>query len=813
MRKTNTLKTDKPLPVEKPLPPRPIARLSSLQSPSKDSRVLIDASEIPLHFTATNGETQEWPTLEPSPANSTRSATPADFPAVNQNPSLLESSPLPATPASVYAATTKLADVITGRQSFSGSHLQMHRTSPASSYASAVERSSSVQGRDEHDVQVISTGRNIESPPVEDWNSPSAGVDLPPRKESLHNRISSGHIVPPSPGSAQRFMGLTDFTKDQSSTPSSPETHPHTFSRASFSQLRPGAGSDCNTSPKTLKTASRIPISDAQKATVVDVRKNRLSASSMPKAGMSFGSRRLASPDALKILENGKMRRQLKRATDENTSVAQLERTWTSGSSATTVATNEIPSLSHSLNSSPDHTLAPNSPDMSHSAPSSTQNHQLPQSWTKPTYVGKHDASRLPSNRRPSFHEDMFEDQAYSSARLPPQTSPFTEPLQTIPSEAALSINSANQERKPSSEFTRTLSRLEGRDTPQVPEFDSQTFMQHYGQLTRKDGCNSHHNDTIMENAAAAEKFLAQRQTNGDMNGLLPSSQSTEENDVAFEAPEKPDDSHAEYKISIPVSKWSESTPSDKGLSPPDEGLLIGQESPTNRLPQKSYISKDLPDVPESIRFTSRLPARTHGAGHKPPRQSVFRTFARRKSSPTLGQPKTPGSVRAAREGLQESTPSFARTTASAESKKSTKMPTPNTKKYTVPENAYESRKSVVERSKSKNDGTPKSKVRLRDLDFDQHADASVDTSIALEESLCHGQDQRHVFWQAREEKLGHSSHSRQGGGCFKQCCRTVSRWKSNARNACNTATPENAQPFAIHPAGIAQCLKNDHYD
>lgn len=771
-------RTEKPLPVEKPLPSRPVASFINELSPSKDSRSLLDASEKPL--TISLGDKQHaWPTLTPRSTSALASDMHMD--AKTERPRQLTSSTmLLNSAANVTTAATGLSHLMLGEPSASATESESSSKSPRSSASTSLHTAKESMPEDAisrrpHDAD---TGHRDDG--------------YPARHASLRQRISSGSIVSSHLGSKSKLTTFTDFTKDSGSA--TEDSRPHSPSPASFSRPRPGSSSHarCLPSPspsnatptsnvardaakagRAQKTASRIPLPDVKKATLVDIRSRRSSGTSTPKSerGPTFGTRRLDAPDTLKILDQGIKRRQL----------TQLKRTNTNGSSTT--ATSSSTGVPH-------HGATPVLDDSRCSSPEGTCGRSSSDEEEVTTPADKHFnlADRgLPLDHSSKCYHDaavkLFEGAVSALPRPPPSTSQFTGPLQTIPSQAILPFHTedpappvAAHQRQPSdfaimmkrfsnlhaahadhtagligdraaapestryslmdilSEYeredvrlsregyamlddetrkniTRTLSVLEGNGSPPKTQVDNETLLQMFGHLKR--GLEkTPKTASFVENAVAAQKYLTQPNSNASqqnhMTGGVPPTGGSDKDKSEQLCAQDAAKNHLPPLEAV-ASKWSDSTSSDKvvsrtGMSPQNRhgGAKSSQPQPPKRTP---------PKPPQSIGYPTRVPAKANallGTGSSdaatPPAP------VRPLSSPTLGKRK-PGSVRAARETLDQVRGGFARSTTSAESKKTPKMPTPNTRAYSVADDGHRGRVPSAEKSRTKSDSATLPKV------------------------------------------------------------------------------------------------------
>jgi hypothetical protein len=181
---------------------------------------------------------------------------------------------------------------------------------------------------------------------------------------------------------------------------------------------------------KSQKTASRIPLPDQKKATLVDIKTRRISGIPVPKfeRGLSFGGRRIDSPDPLKVLDHGIKRRQLQRA---NT-----------GGSSSTAST--VPTKLLGTNTPPVDRSKANTPE-STTGSTSEEEEEITTPSDKPTHFVKHGYKPKHVSRASGSHYAGATLKVYDEAevvlgRPPPSNSPFTGPLQTIPSQSTLPL-------------------------------------------------------------------------------------------------------------------------------------------------------------------------------------------------------------------------------------------------------------------------------------------------------------------------------------------------------------------------------------
>ena len=689
-------------------------------SPSKDSRGLIDATERPLRITTIARDRQEWPALQPQTAHARGSKPSEDISGPDEDAKPSPSPDSPAT-ASTMAAASELTDVNT-RYGFGdeANDKRMSRSS-VSSYASATDFGSSVDDMERPSLHVEKKRSHADSVNCAS-RIPSivtTGKGLPVRQASLRDRISHGSIVPSPAGSGRQLVGFTDFTRTNTPSLDRADSRPHSPSPASFSRLRPGSISFPALSSQATNTASRIPILDTKKATVVDVGSGNRSSSgpTLVKSvgGPSFGTRKLNTPEALKILEEGKLRRQLRRTNmNDAPTVTQPDRNSTAESSAPTVAT---PSLSRSQSDSSEGSLAPKSPDAEPvlpaeyeiSTPSETQNRLS--KHAKPAVQTALSLSKGQDGKSPS---EFFEHDTCTMSRLPPQTSPYTGPLQTIPSEAAFPLPGTGMFNEKQGQLIRTLSHLEGKGSPPKTDVDNRTLHEMFSHLRHRFDQNAHKSTTFVENAAVAERFLAMRGSSAaGVIGFDPEQEPRGEPQIPSvdRQERKSENEISEQKQTVP-SKWSNSTPSDKALSPPSDGLTskppVAFPDPT---PPAPHPPKDSPNTPVSIGYPSRTPSRVVPATTQVSEDAApVANIARRVSSPTLGK-RNAGPVRVPHEAIQVIPLGFARNTISS----AAKMPTSNTKALSLSGGSQRGRTPSSQKSRPKPNGVAAPKVCIED--------------------------------------------------------------------------------------------------
>jgi hypothetical protein len=304
----------------------------------------------------------------------------------------------------------------------SGSPEQKH--SSLSSYTSMSELGSHSAGSPEGVTQTPELNKN---PPNSTMTAP------PPRKSSLPSPYGHGLLIERSRSTGANTGGSPEFARDMFET-----SRPHSPSPASFSRPRPTSISQLSVSMtppavvdvtpiKSEKTASRIPWPDQKKPTLVDIKGRRASSIPMPKfeKGLSFGGRRFDSPDPLKVLGHGIKRRQLKRDG--------------SGSTTSTVPTGV---LSHST--APVDRNKANTPESTRCSTTEDEEEvttpsDKPHHYVKHGYKPKH-VNRVSGSHYAGATLKVYDEAEVVLGRPPPSNSPFTGPLQTIPSQSLLPL-------------------------------------------------------------------------------------------------------------------------------------------------------------------------------------------------------------------------------------------------------------------------------------------------------------------------------------------------------------------------------------
>lgn len=267
--------------------------------------------------------------------------------------------------------------------------------------------------------------------------------EYPPRTSSLPQHVDDGSNI----GRLHSENAITsrkpDFPQDKIG-----DSRPHSPSPASFSRPRPTSVSHgysmmsvpaavAITPVKSQKTASRIPLPDQKKATLVDIKARRSSGIPEPvsRKGLSFGGRRIDSPDPLKVLDHGIKRRQLRRETTNGS-------TSTTSTVPTKFLSDSTYAIDRSKVTTPDSTLGSTSEDEEEIATPSDQ----PLHYVKHGYKTKH-VPKATDGQYGGEALKVSDESEVILGRPPPSNSPFTGPLQTIPSQTLLPLQSSPDRR------------------------------------------------------------------------------------------------------------------------------------------------------------------------------------------------------------------------------------------------------------------------------------------------------------------------------------------------------------------------------
>ena len=432
---------------DKPLPAPPVAQLRTAMSPARNSRTLVDASEKSMRIRGYSPLTPRASVaapvgraplmVVPTAVNGGLSSHPGKTNIIfspdrwaNDVSNGLIDTALSVADLASPATVPSLESSYSSLNSISNNEAVNHSATTAAVEQDLLEDYSDAQS---HQVQMAEALLSDDMRDTTSSNKPSGFVETA--------TVASQYPIP----------GFSDLVVKVPSARS--ESRPHSPSPASFSRPRPSSISHGRASPlpitpsiaasrsvRAQKTASRIPIPEPAKGTLVDVRPRGRTSTTAPSIkstykssqAPSFGSRRLDAAGALEKLDQGMRRRQqsqLKRSTGFDSSTTTLSTTdKTFGPSAGSVT-------DRSRASTPDNTFATSSSD---------DEEVVTPSWPHgASYDGDHprnydNASPADFYHHPAAH--LFDTAGSSFAKSPPSTSLYTVPLQTIPSQAALPL-------------------------------------------------------------------------------------------------------------------------------------------------------------------------------------------------------------------------------------------------------------------------------------------------------------------------------------------------------------------------------------
>ncbi|KAK5109334.1 hypothetical protein LTR62_007103 [Meristemomyces frigidus] len=722
--------------LDKPLPPRPIVQIET-SSPPKVSRTLFDASEK-------TSPVKHYSLLQPMKSIDLRSAHASD---VERTTSIFS----PDRWAS--DGSSRLIDTALSTPDLN----DPDTTSATRQCCSAFETSAMMEGQENDMLRSTQTHQGQQ-------NVLTPGCDLEPELPTARETCGPqlAWSKPVLGGASFAVPGFTELFVDSPGSRSNFESRPHSPSPASFSRPRPNSVSHHGQitpvpstpgvapfrSIRAQKTASRIPIPDPKRATLIDVKPKFSTSGATPLAKPPqvpcFGRRGLVSAVALETLDQGRKRRQRNAGFDTSTTtLSSTDKTYVHSAGSLT---------DRSRASSPENTFGASSSDEEEI---STPIWQHGTSFQAPRDVSSaagycHSAASLLDHDSMIFHKS------------PPSSSPYTVPLQTIPSQAALPLyeetdqdedlllsgsaptpdvtqsRSQPYERprthfnfaatpcrdsgrdprstkyelldilgaytdqterystegmdlsdaKADSHITRTLSMLEGNIAPVDDSVDQETLERLYGhvRLATQSPANK---ASMIDNAAAAQRFLAQANSAQGVSVYQGEGAYVNEGyDLSDNKPQLP-------PIEAVASKWSDSTSSPDMIA--HQVDLTTEEHP-HKAPQQAS-----PVPPSSIGYPSRISSKKAmlliGPGRSGASTPVDHN--RRLSSPTLGKRK-PGSVKVARENLQNR--GFSRPTASAEAKKTSKMAMSRPKLPGLPSSGRRGRMPSVEKPLAKDE-------------------------------------------------------------------------------------------------------------
>lgn len=707
----NSTPSDSALPqisvsLDKPLPSRPIASMANDLSPSKHSRCLIDASEKTLHVSL-GGTQHEWPILTPSRLGASQSPDSDTggntIPNTPQSPSARLSASAASMLAAAYRFTNTISDSTVPQNGEVGIDAVGNPAS-AGHYAIVTEQS-------EHKT---TNAHGSRPDAANDTHQHPLRKTSLPRSSSLRDRLSVGSLIKATPDSGNKIVGFTDFTRHDGdeSRPYSPSPANHTSAERT-SLAHPPSVRSVDSTPvpregKAQKTASRIPLPDSKKATLVEIKTKRSSGALSTKAeqdeGLSFGGRRIDSPDPLRVLDHGIRRRQLqKQNVGASNSVGGILPANTLGREKTSTTT------SRSKASSPEGTMGSSADEEEVTTPTDRTMHFAKHGY-KPKEVDN-------SSDTDDSGVKALQQSEIIMARPPPSTSPHTSPLETIPSQSLLPFEGGGHERAKSpavprlvvkpTEFSAFAKRLcELDDSHQLSGIEitypnrsllgllreveqEDTFINQNGAAGLDPDTKQHLNATLSmlegklpldttvdrkqfaelfetlrvglgkapktatfaEDAYAADQFLARGDSTSSMMFNYPGAGSAGELQRPVSHMACFTDAKRIQQSPDPteVSKWSNSTSSAKASG--DDGPVQSLQAdgghpgpPPDNLPK---------NPPYSIGYPSRVSGTTDQAGGSIiDVEQVDQDIKHRLSSPTLGM-RVPGSVRVAREHLR----------------------------------------------------------------------------------------------------------------------------------------------------------------
>ncbi|EMC98645.1 hypothetical protein BAUCODRAFT_376493 [Baudoinia panamericana UAMH 10762] len=731
------------------------------------NRTLLDAREKPLTI-STNVAEFDWPALVPRSA----SAPPADL--VNESHTETLRPPMPVEPSTNSDQMNDVARLTSTSDALLTDSICLRSSTvfSATTKKPTISRAMSTNASERRtDVTSVLSYDGSEDGRIA--TSPDGGVTTSRWTAERHERKTSSDMLPgtaelPSkPPSANRSAS-SNLAVAQSAHVLT-DSRPHSPSPASFSRPRPSSAAKGRSLPsptstaaiaakalRAEKTASRLPIPDTRKATLVDVRSSRTSATSTRKLQLSptFGRGRLDLPETFKILDQGVKRRQ---RSQPNQPGHSLTATLSHASSASGLHdASECTDADRSFTSTPDQTFATTSSDEEELTTPTTYQ---PTGYPRPNFSvkvhhtqGDYETTAL----------DLFNNAVSALEKSPPSNSPYTEPLQTIPSQVVLPSYSSLEEPGPTArtglpreptmvgqpfldvyndlagervirtvqtdprdtkassitdllddyaadgghlslamfeemgedrkrQFTRTYSLLEGKGTPPRIHVGNEDVREMYSKIMRRIEKSSPKRPSSLDNAAPADTSLAQVgniSVTGTSNLVFDDVSNCEPTEI-FTAFKRHQHDEAELQpTETGVSKWSESTASVKRTSPvaaqapSHEGTTLGRQPVISTFPPR----RSPPHPPQSIGYPTTVPSKAYKligpgqSGHVGPAGSSHRYNV----LPAGHGRHQPGSVKHARDTIDQSMARFARNTSSTQAKRSTKsaskMPTPNTK-------------------------------------------------------------------------------------------------------------------------------------
>ncbi|KAF2766150.1 hypothetical protein EJ03DRAFT_354176 [Teratosphaeria nubilosa] len=706
---------DKPLPKDKPLPSRPALSFISSPSPSTRSRSLLDATDRPMAVRL-GGTDHEWPALTP------------------------RSSSAPATELLHGCATSKLS--------------VSQRAASASATTESPYSPELASAGTEKSYHIAASDRDPETPLTE------YSDDHQWRRYAERN----GSLLPRASRSSLARIAGTEHSRQLALSPGS-FSRPRISSSTQIQSVRTSSVPVATSNPvKAQRTASRIPVPDSKKATLVHV-KNRPPSGGTPPAsahGLSLGARRLDASDTMKVLDNGVRCRQLnRRDTDSSIATASMS---TRGDDIP-----DTPTLVRSNATTPDATAGASSSDE--------------EEVVTPTFRA---TAFLPSSRRKIDSDSqnsarrLFEGTVDDLHRGPPPTSPFTGPLPTIPSQATLPPEAFQEFQRTSSfselherlsklyeeyvtestsgqeaerivsehartsllellnEYTaqdkrqdtgsmgsvstlgpdarahigRALSMLEGNRDPVNTDVSRDTLYQVFGYLKcDEQNTGAHSNNPLTAKAATTRETLSGP---NDLD-VLPYHVDGVPNETPVSTSHDNRGQGSSQITALPsvngvASKWSGSTASleQQPLSShPLSDVVQHDAAPSGHSSAHSHQpARDPLERPESIGYPSRIASKAAlliGPGSKGSPATPHDSL-HRTSTPTLSHGQ--GSTRNAKDNMQRACRGFAAPTASAEARKMDKVPKSPNKPFSLSGLDIRSHPPLADKIRSQSEGT-----------------------------------------------------------------------------------------------------------
>ncbi|KAK3669183.1 hypothetical protein LTR78_010937 [Recurvomyces mirabilis] len=766
---------------DKPLPAPPVAQIRSAMSPARNSRTLVDASDKSMRMRGYTPLTPKASLATPvaeSPSLVVPSAEIDDF------------STHPGQTDTIFSPDRWANDVSNGLIDTALSAIGLASPGTVPSLESSYSSLNSIGTNDK--VGHGTTEAAVEHDLLHDYEEPSHEVQM--AEELLSNSMYCSTTSTKSRGVLESAAAppnhpVPGFADLMATVPSArSESRPHSPSPASFSRPRPSSISHGRVTPSPMtpsiatsrsvraqKTASRIPIPEPTKGMLVDVKPRGSTYTTTPSIksthkstkAPSFGTRRLDAAGALEKLDQGIKRRQL----------SQLKRTIGFDSSTTTLSTIDK-NYGRSAGSMTDRSHA-STPDNTFATSSSDDEEVVTPSWPHGTFYDSDDPHRYGNTSPATFYRhpaaSLFYNAAPSFSKGPPSTSPYTVPLQTIPSQAALPLYADLEEPLDMPPITSNSTSLrdrlsisqEGRPNEypkqswrQQPLLTNYSFMDLLDEYIDQDGristqgfapfdkeAKRHITRTlsILEGNGAPFQNKVDEETIQERFGHIKCGMDRATKEASFmknaaaaqkflaqdavvlddadmhgllpEAKDHKTDIIDNIKPQLPqiepiASKWSDSTASLQAILP---DLVDVSPHQTNTMAIDNAIPqvqrKAVPEPPRSIGYPSRVESKKVMALIGPGSADL---------SPLGGPPRrlSSPSLDKRKPGsvktARETLPGrgFSRPTASAEAKKAPKMPTPNTKQFNIVGGSHRGRNPSAEKGRSQSEGNNVQKAK-----------------------------------------------------------------------------------------------------